>query len=91
MAEPKRWADGELVTAEDMNRLEARVSAVGDAGALTAEELAALKGRTTTVEGTVDRIKLANISAGEGPPSGDAPVGWTYLDLATGDHYRMEA
>lgn len=40
---------------------------------------------------TVDKIKLANQSAGEGPPSGTAPEGWVYTDLSTGDIYRMEA
>lgn len=40
---------------------------------------------------TVDKIKLANQSAGEGAPTGTAPVGWVYTDLTTGDVYRMEA
>lgn len=89
--DPKTWATGELITAEDLNRLEQAVDATDAAQALTAEQLAALTSRTTAVEGTVDKIKLANVSAGEGPPSGDAPVGWRYFDLATGDTYRMEA
>lgn len=40
---------------------------------------------------TVDKIKLTNQSAGEGAPTGTAPVGWVYTDLTTGDVYRMEA
>lgn len=46
---------------------------------------------TTAVTATVDQIKLANQSAGEGAPSGTAPVGWVYTDITTGDVYRMEA
>lgn len=75
--DPKTWADGELITAEDLNRLEQAVDAV-DA-----------KADATAVQ--VDQIKLANQSAGEGAPTGTAPVGWIYTDLATGDVYRMEA
>lgn len=67
---PNEWVTGELITAEDLNRLE---QAVAETSA------------------TVDKIKLANQSAGEGAPSGTAPVGWIYTDLATGDVYRMEA
>lgn len=40
---------------------------------------------------TVDKIKLTNQSAGTGPPTGTAPVGWVYTDINTGDVYRMEA
>lgn len=68
--EARQWADGELVTAEDLNRLEQGLEEVTE---------------------TVDKIKLANQSAGEGAPTGAAPVGWIYTDIATGDIYRMEA
>lgn len=74
---PKAWADGELITAEDLNDLE--------------QSLASTSAKADATEATVDQIKLANVSAGEGAPSGAAPVGWRYLDLATGDIYRMEA
>lgn len=40
---------------------------------------------------TVDKIKMANSSQGEGAPTGSAPTGWWYTDVTTGDVYRMEA
>ncbi len=59
---------------------------------VTAEDLtAAHEQRLTAVEATVDQIKLANQSAGTGAPTGTAPIGWVYTDIATGDIYRMEA
>lgn len=75
--ESRQWAEGELVTAEDLNRLEQGLQATSE----LAESTAA----------TVGKIKLANQSAGEGAPTGDAPEGWVYTDLSTGDIYRMEA
>lgn len=74
---PRSWADGELVTAEDLNRLEQGLAATTTKADATAEQ--------------VDKIKLANQSAGTGAPTGAAPVGWIYTDIATGDIYRMEA
>lgn len=62
-----------------------------DFAVLVAEDLNGLEARTAAVEATVDQIKLANQSAGEGAPTGTAPVGWVYTDIATGDIYRMEA
>ena len=73
----KTWVVGELITAEALNALEQGVED--------------LESRADSVEATVDQIKLANQSAGEGAPTGTAPVGWVYTDLATGDIYRMEA
>lgn len=59
---------------------------------LTAEDLiAGQESRLAAVEETVDNIKLANNSKGEGAPTGTAPVGWYYEDVTTGDLYRMEA
>lgn len=74
---PRAWADGELVTAEDLNRIEQGLAATSAKADATAE--------------TVDKIKLANQSAGTGAPTGTAPIGWHYTDIATGDIYRMEA
>lgn len=73
----KTWVTGELITAEELNRVEQRVDDLVE--------------RAGQVEEVVDRIKLANQSAGEGAPTGDAPEGWVYTDLTTGDIYRMEA
>lgn len=75
--DPRTWADGELVTAEDLNRVEQGLS------------VTAAKADATAA--TVDQIKLTNQSAGEGAPTGTAPPGWVYTDLSTGDIYRMEA
>lgn len=75
--ESRQWADGELVTAEDLNRVEQGLQATSEMAEATAA--------------TVDKIKLANQSAGTGAPSGTAPVGWVYTDIVTGDIYRMEA
>jgi hypothetical protein len=58
---------------------------------LVAEDLNALEARTSQVEATVDRIKQANTSMGQGAPTGTAPVGWWYQDITTGDIYQMEA
>lgn len=58
---------------------------------VTTEDLDVLDGRLTAVEQTVEKIKLTNQSAGEGAPTGTAPVGWVYTDITTGDVYRMEA
>lgn len=74
---PRDWSDGELVTAEDLDRIEQGLAATTAKADATAEQ--------------VDKIKLANQSAGTGAPTGTAPVGWVYTDLATGDVYRMEA
>lgn len=73
----KTWVTGELITAEELNRVEQRVDDLVE--------------RAGEVEEVVDRIKLANQSAGEGAPTGAAPEGWVYTDLTTGDIYRMEA
>lgn len=75
--ESRQWADGQLVTAEDLNRIEAGLQATSELAESTAAQ--------------VDKIKLANQSAGTGAPTGTAPVGWVYTDIATGDVYRMEA
>lgn len=74
-----------LVTAEDL------LAAHGQRLSVVESTVAAHAGRLSAVESTVDKIKLANQSAGTGPPSGTAPVGWVYTDIATGDVYRMEA
>lgn len=94
----RNWANGELVTAEDLNRIEQGLQAtseLAEAAAVRIDDVEADLVTTTaaaiTAAATVDQIKLANVSAGEGAPSGTAPVGWRYIDLATGDHYRMEA
>lgn len=71
------WADGELVTAEDLTRIE--------------QGLAEVHTKADTTAAQVDQIKLANQSAGTGAPTGTAPIGWIYTDIATGDIYRMEA
>ncbi|GAA1333958.1 hypothetical protein GCM10009592_28790 [Brachybacterium rhamnosum] len=71
------WTDGELVTAEDLDRIE--------------QGLAATTAKADATAATVDGIKLANSSMGTGAPTGTAPVGWYYTDVATGDVYRMEA
>lgn len=76
--------DFALVVAEDLNGLEQRVDAVEATAEQTAQQVAA-------TAATVDQIKLANQSAGTGAPTGAAPIGWVYTDLATGDIYRMEA
>ena len=75
--ESRQWADGELVTAEDLTRIEQGLEATSAKADATAAQ--------------VDQIKLANQSAGTGAPTGSAPVGWVYTDLSTGDIYRMEA
>lgn len=62
-----------------------------DFAVLVAEDLNDLETRTAVVEATVDKIKMANSSQGEGAPAGTAPAGWWYTDVATGDVYRMEA
>lgn len=87
----KTWADGELVTAEDLNRIEQGLQATSALAEGTASRVDGVEADLAATAGTVDQIKLANVSAGEGAPTGAAPVGWRYLDLATGDHYRMEA
>ena len=69
--DPKTWANGELITAEDLNRIELAVDAVDAKAEATAA--------------TVDQIKLTNTSAGEGAPTGTAPTGWVYTDIATGE------
>lgn len=75
--ESRQWADGELVTAEDLTRIE--------------QGLEATSAKADATAAIVDGIKLANQSAGTGAPTGSAPVGWVYTDLATGDIWRMEA
>ncbi|MGO2360398.1 MAG: hypothetical protein ACTH6N_04625 [Brachybacterium tyrofermentans] len=96
--ESRQWADGELVTAEDLTRIEQGLQATSELAEGTATrvdgvetDLAATTAAGASTAATVDNIKLANVSAGEGAPAGAAPVGWRYIDLATGDHYRMEA
>ena len=73
----KTWVVGELITAEALNALE--------------QGLVDVEAQASATAAQVDQIKLANQSAGEGAPTGTAPVGWVYTDLATGDIYRMEA
>lgn len=73
----KTWVTGELITAEELNALEQGLAATTAKSDATAEQ--------------VDKIKLANQSAGTGAPTGTAPQGWIYTDIATGDVYRMEA
>lgn len=65
---------------------------------VTAEQLTAFHARidkaeasTAAVASTVEKIKLANVSAGSGAPKMEAPVGWVYEDIATGDIWQMEA
>lgn len=83
---------GDLVTLSPGELVRADATHAAIDRVLIAEDLVADHGaRLSAVEATVDQIKLANQSAGEGPPSGTAPVGWIYTDLATGDIYRMEA
>lgn len=74
---PKDWVEGELITAEDLDRIEQGLAATSAKADATAEQ--------------VEKIKLANSSMGTGAPAGTAPIGWHYTDLATGDVYRMEA
>lgn len=71
------WSDGELVTADNLDRIE--------------QGLAATTAKADATAVTVDGIKLANASVGSGPPTGTAPVGWYYTDITTGAVYRMEA
>lgn len=84
----------EIIGKGAMDRLVTAEELLEDHGArLAAVEstVTAHASRLDAVEATVDRIKLANQSAGEGAPTGAAPVGWVYTDLTTGDIYRMEA
>lgn len=67
------------------------MSEIRDLAIVIAEDIDGIDQRLTAVEGTVDKIKMANTSIGTGAPTGTAPVGWYYTDLATGDVYRMEA
>lgn len=75
------WADGELVTAEDLDRIE--------------QGLAAVHTKADTTAAVVDQIKFSNTSSGVGPPTPEMaashPVGWWYIDRSTGDEYRNEA
>ena len=96
--EPRQWTDGELLTAEDLARLEQGLQAAAALADGTAARVDAVESdlAATTAAGAataqqVDQIKLANQSAGQGAPTGTAPLGWVYTDLATGDTYRMEA
>ena len=96
--EPRQWTDGELVTAEDLTRIEQGLQATaaladGTAARVDAVEsdLAATTAAGAATAAQVDQIKLANQSAGSGAPTGTAPVGWVYTDITTGDVYRMEA
>lgn len=96
--ESRQWADGELVTAEDLTRIEQGLQATSELAESTASRvttaeqgLASTKAKADTTAETVDKIKLANQSAGTGAPTGTAPTGWVYTDIATGDIYRMEA
>ena len=73
----KDWSDGELVTAEDLDRIEQGLQQVHQ--------------KADTTATVVDGIKLANSSMGTGAPTGTAPVGWHYTDVTTGDVWKMEA
>lgn len=67
------------------------MSEIRDLAIVIAEDIDGIDQRLSTVEGTVEKIKMANSSIGTGAPSGSAPVGWYYTDVTTGDVYKMEA
>lgn len=74
----KDWANDELITAEDLDRIEAGLADVDT--------------RLESAEGTVDKVKHSNVQYGDGPPApSDAPVGAYYQDVASGDIYQQEA